>query len=541
MRTFSIFSVLFVTVGLTTTTTALLSPSLSAAIAQVPLMSEGETLNESSISQVNVLFVNPSIGNDTKTNGSESTPFKTITQALRVAKDNTVIRLSKGTYSAQTGEQFPLIIKGGVSIQGDARSRGKDIIIQGGGEYLSRYYGSKNMAIFASGKAKLAGVTVINPNPRGYGLWIESARPMVEKNTFTGSTQDGVSVMGTAAPQIRNNYFYSNGANGITISGKSQPSIEKNTFQDTGFGINIAQNASPQIISNKISHNRTGVVVQAYSRPVLRNNSIFNNKEDGLVAISQAMPDLGNSSNPGGNQFSSNGRYDINAEAAKQEISAYGNKLASDRIAGKVNVTATAAPVKATIPQAPRRTPTLLKPPSRRSNTTSSQKPPSIPSTSNEEQFNYVKVQPNTIEFAAPEIASQPIAPKPTQRPANTPSSLPILQPAPTGESALLAVPNGRIPLSQNGNMNMPAPRVAANSSIFQNPPQISSRYRVIVEAVTPREQELVKFIVPDAFRSLRGGKRVMQAGIFNNSDKANELVRQFKNNGLKARIETMK
>ncbi|MEM9925828.1 MAG: DUF1565 domain-containing protein [Cyanobacteria bacterium P01_D01_bin.50] len=533
MRTSSRYFVLFFTAILTATTAAVLSPSSKTAIAQVPLMSEGETLNESSISQVNVLFVNPSIGNDTKTNGSESTPFKTITQALRVAKDNTVIRLSKGTYSAQNGEQFPLIIKGSVSIQGDVRSLGKDIIIQGGGEYLSRYYGSKNMAVFASGKATLAGVTVINPNSRGYGLWIESDQPIVKKNTFTGSTQDGVAVMGTAAPQIRNNYFYSNGANGITVSGKSQPSIEKNTFQDTGFGINIAQNASPQIISNKISHNRTGVVVQASSRPVLRNNSIFNNKEDGLVAISQAIPDLGNSSNPGGNQFSFNGRYDINAEAAKQEISAYGNKLASDRIAGKVNVTATAAPVKATIPQAPRRTPTLLKPPSRGSKTT--------PSTSNEEQFNYVKVQPNTIEFAAPEIASQPIAPKPTQRPANTPSSLPILQPAPRGESALLDAPNARIPGSQNGNMNVPAPRVAANSSIFQNPPQTSSRYRVIVEAVTPRQQELVKFIVPDAFRSLRRGKRVMQAGIFNNRDKANQLVRQFKNNGLKAQIETMK
>ncbi|MGD1912549.1 MAG: DUF1565 domain-containing protein [Rivularia sp. (in: cyanobacteria)] len=535
MRTSSIFPVLFFTVSLTTTTTALLSLNSKAAIAQVPLMSPGETLNESSISQVNVLFVNPSIGNDTKTNGSESTPFKTITQALRVAKDNTVIRLSKGTYSTQTGEQFPLIIKGGVSIQGDVGSRGKDIIIQGGGEYLSRYYGSKNMAIFATGKARLAGVTVINPNPRGYGLWIESERPIVEKNTFTGSTQDGVSVTGTATPQIRNNYFYSNGANGITASGKSQPSIEKNTFQDTGFGINIAQNASPQIISNKISHNRTGVVVQAYSRPVLRNNSIFNNKEDGLVAISQAMPDLGNSSNPGGNQFSFNGRYDINAEAAKQEISAYGNKLASARIAGKINLTATAAPVKAAIPQPPRRTPTLLKPPLRRSNTTQEQKLPTTPSTNSEEQFNYVKVQQNTIEFAAPEIASQPIAPKPTQPPANTPSSLPILQPAPTGESALLALPNARIPLNQNGNMNMPARRVAANST------QIGLGYRVIVEAITSRQQELVKFIVPDAFRTLRGGKRVLQAGIFNNRDKANELLRQFKNNGLKARIETMK
>jgi len=77
-----------------------------------------------------------------------------------------------------------------------------------------------------------------------------------------------------------------------------------------------------------------------------------------------------------------------------------------------------------------------------------------------------------------------------------------------------------------------------------QNPPQIQARttqtggYRVIVEAVTRKQQELVKFIVPDAFRTLRRGKRVMQAGIFSDRGKANNLIRIFKNNGLKARIE---
>lgn len=529
MRTSSIYSVLFLTVGLTTITTALPSTSSNIAVAQISSMSEDLILSENSISQVNVLFVNPSVGNDQKTNGSENTPLKTITQALQIAKDNTVIRLAKGTYSAETGEQFPLILKKGVSIQGDIGSQGKEIIIQGGGEYLSRYYGSKNIGIVATGKAKLAGVTVMNPNPRGYGMWIESSQPVVENNTFAGSTQDGVAVTGKAAPKIHNNYFYQNGANGITVSGKSQPEIKGNTFQDTGFGINIAQNASPQIISNKISQNRTGVVVQAASRPVLRNNSIFNNKEDGLVVIAASSPDLGNSSNPGGNQFNANGRYDINAEAAKQEVAAYGNTLTESRIAGIVNLTATAAPAKATaqISQQPRRTsPTLLKPRAIRQNTASLPKP-ATPKT--EQQLNFVQVQPDTIEFVAPQAS---------QIPANTPS-LPTLQPAPTGESALLAVPTATIPVTQNGNINMPAPRVRSN------PPQRQAtatrtdlRYRVIVEAVTPRQQELVKFIVPDAFRTNRRGRRVMQAGIFDNRGKANNLVKIFKNNGLKARIE---
>ena len=449
MRTSSIYSVLLITAGLTTITTALPSTSPNIAVAQTLPMSEDSILSENSISQVNVLFVNPSVGNDQNTNGSENTPLKTITQALRIAKDNTVIRLAKGTYSAETGEQFPLILKKGVSIQGDIGSQGKEIIIQGGGEYLSRYYGSKNIGIVATGNVKLAGVTVMNPNPRGYGMWIETSQPVVENNTFAGSTQDGIAVTGTSAPKIHNNYFYQNGANGITVSGKSQPEIKGNTFQDTGFGINIAQNASPQIISNKISQNRTGIVVQAASRPVLRNNSIFNNKEDGLVVIAASSPDLGNSSNPGGNQFNANGRYDINAEAAKQEVAAYGNTLTESRIAGIVNLTATAAPAPAIaqISQLQRISPALLKPRAT---------PPKPATPQTEEQLNYVQVQPDTIEF---------IAPQASQIPANTPS-LPTLQPAPTGESALLAVPTATLPVTENGNINMPAPRVQ------NNPPQ---------------------------------------------------------------------
>jgi parallel beta-helix repeat protein len=531
MRTYSIYSVLFITASLTSLTTALPSTSSNIAVAQISSMSKDKIISENSISQVNVLFVNPSIGNDQKTNGSESTPLKTITQALRIAKDNTVIKLAKGTYSAETGEQFPLILKQGVSIEGDISDRGKEIIIQGGGEYLSRYYGSKNIGIVATGNSKLAGVTVTNPNPRGYGMWIELDRPVLEQNTFTGSTQDGVAVMGKAAPKIHNNYFYQNGANGITVSGKSQPEIKENIFQDTGFGINIAQNASPQIISNKISHNRTGIVVQAASRPVLRNNSIFNNKEDGLVVIAASVPDLGNSSNPGGNQFNFNGRYDINAKAAKQEVAAYGNTLTDSRVAGKVNLTATAAPAEAQS-QLPRRLPTLLQP------RVTSQKP----SAPQAEEFNYVQVQPDTIEFTAPQ-APQPIAPKPSEIRANTPS-LPALNPAPVGESALLSIPTARIPVSKNGSGNLPAPIVFSNPATNQNPPQRQARttqtssYRVIVEAVTPRQQELVRFIVPDAFRTTRRGRRVMQAGIFDNRDKANNLIKIFKNNGLKARIE---
>ncbi|WP_445636877.1 Carbohydrate-binding/sugar hydrolysis domain-containing protein [Nostoc sp. DSM 114161] len=317
--------------------------SVDSAIAQMPSAQDSAPIGGKNSSQANVLFVNPNAGDDVTGNGSQSTPVKTITQALRLANPNTVIMLSPGTYSTETGEVFPLMLKPGVSIQGNPGDRGKDIIIQGGGDYLSRSYGGQNVTIVGADEAVLTGVTLTNSNRRGYGLWIESSNPVVMENTFIGNMQDGISVSGNAAPTISKNYFDGNGANGITIAGNSRPQVKENIFHETGFGINIAQNAAPVVIANQIQNNRSGIIVQANARPILRNNIIQGSKEDGLVAIAQAMPDLGNASEPGGNKFQNNGRYDINASAAKQVISAAGNNLLSDRIAGNVDLNGTTA------------------------------------------------------------------------------------------------------------------------------------------------------------------------------------------------------
>ncbi|WP_337886181.1 DUF1565 domain-containing protein [Fischerella thermalis] len=313
----------------------LLNCYFDTAIAQTP--------SQTTISQVNALFVNPSTGDDKQGNGGESTPFKTITQALRVATPNTVIKLAKGTYSTATGEIFPLILKAGVSLQGNGSSKGRGIIISGGDDYLSRNFGSKNVAVVSAKGATLTGVTVTNSNPGGYGLWIESSNFTVTENTFTGNTQDGVTVIGNTAPIIRNNFFYRNSANGITVTDASRAEIRDNVFQETGFGINIAQKAQPVVVNNQITNNRSGIIVQASSRPILRKNVIEGNREDGLVVLGQAQPDLGNTSEAGGNQFRNNARYDINASAAKQLIAAYGNVIAGDRIVGTVNTGGTIA------------------------------------------------------------------------------------------------------------------------------------------------------------------------------------------------------
>ncbi|MEH1917178.1 DUF1565 domain-containing protein [Nostoc sp.] len=596
------FSVLSFTVGIGAASIAFLGISLDSAIAQIPSTPDSAPLNQKTPSQANVLFVNPSVGDDKAGNGSESAPVKTITQALRLANANTVIMLSKGTYSTETGEEFPLILKPGVSIQGNASNQGKDIIIQGGGDYLSRSFGGQNVTIVGANQALLTGVTVTNSNPRGYGLWIESSNPVVAENTFTGSTQDGISVSGNAAPTISKNYFDGNGANGITIAGNSSPQVKENVFHQTGFGINIAQNAAPILIGNQIQNNRSGIVVQANARPILRNNIIQDNKEDGLVAIAQAMPDLGSASEPGGNQFQNNARYDINASAAKQVISAAGNNLVSDRITGKVDINGTTALATQNSQPAPVPNNALREIPStgeitfsapeisettngQTSNSISvnnpvstqlnSQRLPLIPANNvplsppiskqpptsrvvgfptpsslsgrqiptnaqptDTPQLNYVRIDPNTIEFTAPESPSNSVAQPPVSSMRNqTQQPLPILETSAPGASELLPLPDRNIPIVNTRNLQTSSASISYGGN---SATQFGVRYRIVVPLATDKDRDLVKFLAPGAFPTVWQGQRVMQAGVFSSEYNAKEMLKTLSNNGLRVIMEPL-
>ncbi len=482
------FTAVFGVVGM-----VLLETSLSPAIAQIP------------ISQVNMLFVNPSVGNDKVGNGSKNAPLKTITQALQLAQPNTVIILTPGSYNTKTGEIFPLILKPGVSIQGSIENKGTGIIITGGGQYLSRSFGSENVTIVSANQAGLSGVTVTNTNPRGYGLLIESSNPIVQDNTFTDNTQDGILVAGNANPTISKNYFLENGANGITIAGTSQPQIRGNIFQQTGFGINITQDASPMVVGNQIEGNRSGIIVQAKARPILRQNLIQGSREDGLVAIAHAVPDLGNSSEPGGNEFLNNTRYDINAKAAKELITAAGNNLNQTRIVGRVDVEGTTVPTVSRYQGLPLpklsalKMPQIQNPPTDRELVFSSETSQSIPPSPS--QFNYVKVKPDN------DGATPPLGPM----------------------------------ADDTRTIEFTAPQAPPlRRKTYRTRSRVSTsgvRYRVVIPITNEKQRDLVRSVVPDAFTTVWQGRTVMQAGIYSSRAKASVMLRKLNRKGLKAVI----
>ncbi|MGD1922424.1 MAG: DUF1565 domain-containing protein, partial [Pleurocapsa sp.] len=187
----------------------------------------------------NIIYVNPESGNDSQS-GEKKYPFKTITQALKKATSGVKIQLASGTYDETTGEIFPLIVNNKIVLQGNSNNQGHNVIIKGGGDFVSPTGAGQNVAIAALKDAgRITGITVTNDRSRGHGLWIESSNPEIVGNTFTRNGNTGVSVNGKSSPLIDDNYFYNNSGNGLLVYGVSQPNVVKNTFEQTGFGISL--------------------------------------------------------------------------------------------------------------------------------------------------------------------------------------------------------------------------------------------------------------------------------------------------------------
>ncbi|WP_202219305.1 DUF1565 domain-containing protein [Okeania sp. KiyG1] len=302
-----------------------------------------KSLETQANSQINVLYVSSSVGSDSG-DGTKTAPLKTITYALKIAQPHTTILLAPGTYSRQTGEVFPLILQPKITIKGNYFNRGKNVLIKGGGNFKSPILNQKNITIVSANQSNLSGVTVINPNLQGYGLWIESSGSIISKNTFTGNNVNGISVAGSNTAIIQENNFYGNRVSGIEIYHNSQPEIRDNSFQNTGIGIKISDDAAPKVVGNRLIENESGIIIQGNARPILRGNYIESNRKDGVAAIAQSLPDLGNSQEPGRNTIRNNIRYNIYHAVKGQILPAYGNSLGGGRNYGSIDIAGKIAP-----------------------------------------------------------------------------------------------------------------------------------------------------------------------------------------------------
>ena len=302
------------------------------------------------VAQANVIiFVSPN-GSDANSGLSADQPLRSLTAALnKNLQSGAIIQLASGTYSAETGEKFPLLIPAGVTLRGNPANQGQEIIVSGGNRFVSPTFAQQNIAVLAANGSRIEGITLTNKNPRGYALWLESAQNVtITNNTFANSTHDGVFLTGATSANISNNIFTKNGANGLSALGTSTGLIQSNTFDNTGFGLAIGQNSKVAVVSNRIVNNRGGIVVSNLSMPSFRNNLIANNQENGLVILKdrkgQPNVDLGTTSSPGQNIFQNNKQTDIN-NASGVTIVAIGNQVDPKRVQGSVSLVQPSSPI----------------------------------------------------------------------------------------------------------------------------------------------------------------------------------------------------
>jgi parallel beta-helix repeat protein len=285
-----------------------------------------------------VLYVNPATGNDAAV-GTGAEPLKTLTQAIQRAAPGTEIKLAAGTYNAEGGEVFPLVIPTGVTVRGNETEYGEDVVIEGSGQINSTAFGQQAIALQLEGNAQLRGVTVTNPVQRGTGVWVESSQPTIANNRFLNCGREGIFLTGTAVPEITDNFFRRNAASGISVTRLSRGEIRQNRFRNTGYGIALSDQSAPLIVDNDVQENRAGIVVIRSARPVLRGNRLENNRETGLLVRDVALPDLGDRQSPGENILRDNGNMDLQNDTRATLVSA-GNWLNPVRVRGDVEFVA---------------------------------------------------------------------------------------------------------------------------------------------------------------------------------------------------------
>ncbi|MEQ8384128.1 MAG: DUF1565 domain-containing protein [Coleofasciculus sp. A1-SPW-01] len=456
-----------------------------------------------------VLLVNPITGDDINGDGNMDSPFKTIAKALQVAQPNTVIRLTPGIYSSQTGETFPLILPDGVTLQGNPRTRGENIIIQGGGMFESPTASQQNITILAANPATVTGVTITNPNPQGYGLWIESSSPVVVDNTFTENTSAGIVVKGNSAPTIRSNYFYNNGGDGILVAGTLQADVRENVFIDrenatlelSGDGEAPLRSADRNSPTTSVESPTTTSIpeTESVSEPVetTANPSPTPETVSPIIEPETTISQLETLPTTFPSDWRNISLSVANPSESTETQPATGDQ--TDASSSTSSISAASFPVPASL---------------------QSQQNPTNPATPAATVPQIIDISvPSPTETAIPDTSTPATStPEAEMQDTVNPQELPSRDSIPV--------------LSSNNPSATP-----------QEPPPETApegRYRVLVAAVTNDQQTLVRSLIPGAFRTSYNGKLMMQVGLFSSRENAQEIQNLLQEQGLTVTIETL-
>ncbi len=232
------------------------------------------------------LFVDAGYSGTTST-GSETEPFKTISEAMSVASDGQSISVKAGTYN----ETFT--IKSGVKLIGE---NAETTIIEP----------NDNQGIIIEdlvGSSEIKNFTI--RNGAGDGIRCKFGADVTISGCVFKDNKFGIRVVNNADPVIKDCTFSGN-EKGIYVENNSEPEVNNCDISGNYDGIVIDNNASPSIINSRIRENENiGVKIENYSTPTLDGNEITLNAKRGVNITIYSNPFIAN------NTIESNTEFDL--------------------------------------------------------------------------------------------------------------------------------------------------------------------------------------------------------------------------------------
>ena len=477
-----------------------------------------------------VLHVNVATGSDRQGAGSAEQPYKTITHALQqTTSASTVILLAPGHYSHETGEQFPLRLRPGVTIQGNAGAT-RDTLIVGGGEFQERST-AQPATIVTSDRSGLANVLVSTPG--GSGVWITAGAPILRRVALVANAAAGIQVT-EGAPVIENSYFNRN-QRGLVIQGNGRATVRGNLFEATGHAITVTSPAVPTINNNRIAGNEVGIALKNNARPALAANVLDDNGRNGVVEVESVDVAASPAADPTVVTAPVAIEPDSTAatEGAVTERTVSISTSASERLA-TLSAPA-AAPAAAPVVQQRPTAPVAPAPGALAGDDAAAvdgdaisiavipadgQVPESTPDPGDEKSEGISKLlarlnqHPSTVPSRVESAAGTDDGP---ERVENVESL--------EGTGQRLPVPSAAIPGGDNAAGLSPPGTVSLARSF---------RYRVLVDMT---DADDLRVLVPDAFRTQVGNGVFMQAGAYVDENEAQERLDWLQANGIGGRV----
>ncbi|MEM6451532.1 MAG: DUF1565 domain-containing protein [Cyanobacteria bacterium P01_D01_bin.105] len=425
---------------------------------------------------------------------------------------------------------------------------------------------------------------------RQTGIYVTGGSPRVQSNYFSGNQVAGLIVFGLSRANITSNTFDSTG-DAIRIAEGATPEIVRNRIVNNDAGLVLIGDVAPIVRNNRISGNRRNEIlrvatdsreVQPVSASLIEPTASLQPTNSPVASSPVANSPVANS--PVANSpatrpqatLDSAPQMPIPADAVPSEI-AGGLSMMSTSLppTPPTQRLAAARPTSRPLITTPRRLAAQPNPPAQPIST-----PQSIPI---EVENSPVSGEPsshsesNGLSAGAPGAAlaalQSGIALVPRAVSGENPDEPPILRrrrerlrrenenrnengtgpdsirrpsapvtPLPPVNNNRVSVPSSSIPLGSGGRSNTvfspPTGGVGGPPIPPTRAQALGLYYRVFVETGDPVEQDEVRALIRDAFRTQLDGRAAMQVGAFPTEEEAIDRQRILEENGFNAQIE---